>query len=311
MATPPETPEETDAAPVTQPSAWAVAHAREVDTGFFNRASLPPGHVEVILLTDPWSVWCWGFEPVRRAIEHRYPTIHFRHLVGGMFEHLPDPESVGFDVERFFSVVQRTTGMPLRTDATRRDRPQSTYPACIAVAAVRLLRPDLESAYLRQLREAAFLDGQNISKPKVAAKVATTVGINEEEFLEAIKSGEPEREFRGLLARLEAQALRAYPTLLVRVREKVGRVEGFQTLPGLLAIVESVSGRADPPNRPPPLMSIIGPHERVATREVAEVLDIGVEETFERLAELEREGKLVHETQKQGYVWSRPAGPNA
>jgi protein-disulfide isomerase-like protein with CxxC motif len=276
-----------------------------MESGLLPREPLPAGHVEVVLLTDPWSVWCWGFEPVRRALALRYPTIRFRHLVGGMFERLPDPAAMGFDVERFFSVVQRTTGMPLRVDATKRDRPRSTYPACTAVATVRLLRPDLEGPYLRRLREAAFLDGRNISRPEVQADVAQSFGISAEEFKEALASGEPEREFRGTIARLEAQALRAYPTFLVRVREKVGRVEGFQTLPGLLAIVGCVSGEPHMPRPAPSLLAAIPPGERVATREVAEVLDVGVDEAFEQLQSVEKEGRIRRAQASRGLTWVR------
>lgn len=285
-----------------QPSAWALEHAREL--GSLSR-SVPAGEVQVELLTDPWSVWCWGFEPVRRALEARYPSISFRVRVGGMFERLPDPAQMGFDVQRFFAVVQRTTGMPMRLDAATRDRPQSTYPACIHVATVRLLRPELEGAYLRGLREAAYLDSLNVSRPDVAADVAQAVGVDREEFLEALATGEPERDFRETLAELERQGLHAYPTFLVRVADRLAKVEGFQTLPGLLAIVESASRRLHPARPPPEALDVVAPGERVATREVSEVLGTGVEEAYARLAELERDGLLAREQLPTGYVWRR------
>lgn len=283
------------------PSGWALAHARELGAS----KSVPAGRVEVELLTDPYSVWCWGFEPVRRALEWRYPSVAFATKVGGMFARLPDPSEIGFDVQRFFGVVQRTTGMPMRLDAATRDRPVSTYPACIHVGAVRLLRPDLETRYLRALREAVYLDARNISKPDVAADVAQDVGVDRDEFLEALASGEPERDFRQALAGLEAQGLHAYPTLLVRVGSRVAKIEGFQSLPGLLAIVEGSSGRLHPPRAPPEPLDVVAAGERVATREVAEVIGVGVEETYARLAALEAEGRLTHEELATGFVWRR------
>lgn len=284
-----------------EPSAWAVAHARELAT----TEPLPPGRVVVELVTDPWSIWCWGFEPVRRALEARYPTIAFHLRVGGMFERLPDPDEIGFDVERFFAVVQRTTGMPLRLDATRRERPESTYPACVHAAAVRLLRPDLERAYVRRLREAVWLDGRNVSRKDVAAEEAERVGVPRDEFLEALASGEPEREFRATLAELHHQGLHAYPTYLVRARDRVARVEGFQTLPGLLAIVEQVSGRIHPAAPAPDLLELVPPGERVATRELAEVAGGGVEAAYDALRALEARGLLAHERHPGGDTWRR------
>jgi len=259
--------------------------------------------VEVELLTDPWSVWCWGFEPVRRALEHRFPTITFRARVGGMFARLPDPEEIGFDVARFFSVVQRTTGMPIRLDATSKDRPQSTYPACVHVAAVRLLAPELEGAYLRRLREAVYLDARNVSRVEVAAGVAEATGLDRREFTDSLATGEPEREFRQALASLEAEDLHAYPTLVVRARSRAARIEGFQSLPALLSIVEGVSGRMHPARAPPEPLEVLGSGERVATREVAEATGTSVEEAYEALAALARQGAVERERHPTGDAW--------
>lgn len=292
-------PEAAEAAP---PSAWAVTYAREAQPLF---PATQRGRVRVTLLTDPWSVWCWGFEPVRRALALRYPGIEFQALIGGMFPRLPDPAEVGFDVERFFAAVQRTTGMPLRLDATKRDRPDSTYPACIHAHAVRLLAPEREAAYVRALREAAYLDARNVSRPEVAAEVAERLGIGAREFREALASGEPEREFRERLASLHAMNLHAYPTLLVTAGERTARVEGFQSLPALLGIVEAVSGRVQVALPPPALDAAIPSVERVATREVAEVLGLSVEQAVERLAEAERGGALRRDRHPTGDTWRR------
>lgn len=289
-------------APAASPSAWAVSYAREAKPLF------PPterGVARVTLLTDPWSVWCWGFEPVRRALQWRYPALQFEALVGGMFPRLPDPAEVGFDVERFFASVQRTTGMPIRLDATKRDRPESTYPACVHVHAVRLLAPEKEAAYLRALREAVYYDGRNVSRPEVAAEVAGQVGVSAREFTEALASGEPEREFRERLAGLHALNLHAYPTLLITAGERTARVEGFQSLPALLGIVESLSGRIHPARPAPELAEVVVPGERVATREVAEVLGLSVEQALERLAEAEGRGELRRERHPTGDAWRR------
>jgi putative protein-disulfide isomerase len=286
-------------------SAWAVRYAQEAKPLFPPTAG---GEVRVRLLTDPWSVWCWGFEPVRKALAWRYPTIAFEPLLGGMFPTLPDPASLGFDIERFFASVQRTTGMPLRLDATKRDRPQSTYPACVHVHAVRLLAPDKEQAYLRALREAVYLDGLNISRPEVAAQVAGRIGLGGEEFQEALASGEPEREFRERLAQLHQMNLHAYPTLMVTAGERTARVEGFQSLPALLGIVESVSGKLHPARPPPSLAEVLAPGERVATREVAEVLGLSVEAAHDALREAEAQGMARRERHPTGDVWASSPG---
>ncbi|HLE96502.1 MAG TPA: DsbA family protein [Candidatus Thermoplasmatota archaeon] len=283
-------------------SPWALAHAEEVGRSF---EPAPAGKVRVELLTDPWSVWCWGMEPVRRAIEVRFPTIEFRPLVGGMFPRLPDPREIGFDVERFFAVVQRTTGMPLRVDATRKDRPESTYPACVHVHVVRLLAPEKEAAYLRALREAVYLDARNVSRVEVAADVAEAVGVPAAEFREALESGEPLREFHSRMSMLNSLGLHAYPTVFVTWRDKTARVQGFQSLPALLGVVESVTGTMHAVLDAPPVAELVPGGERVATREIAEVLGTSVEQAHDRLMDEVRAGTLVRVRLDTGDVFRR------
>lgn len=289
-------------------SRWAVEYAEQPEPGFE-----PPedGTVRVELLTDPWSIWCWGFEPVRRALELRYPSITFRPLLGGMFETLPDPDRQGFDIDRFFTTVQRTTGMPISTGGMEDDRPSSTYPACVHLHAIRLLEGAKARPALRRMREAAYLDGRNISDPDVAADVATEVGLEREAFRQALDSGEPEREFRHRLEALERQDLQAYPTLIVTSGETRTRIEGFQTLPSVLSIVESVSGRLHPSVPAPDLAKVLPEGERVATREVAEVLEVSIEQASEELQAAVEEGWVERERHATGDLWRRIPSPSS
>ncbi len=283
-------------------SRWAVSYTRTAHDPF---GPVPKGKARLVLLTDPWSVWCWGFEPARRALEIRAPTVEFRSLVGGMFPTLPDHRATGFDVGRFFAIVQRTTGMPIVRDAAMRDRPKSTYPACVHVHTARLLDPSKEQAYLRALREAVYLDGLNVSRPEVAAEVAANVGIDVKEFEEALASGEPEREFRERLATLHTLDLHAYPTFVVTSGDRTARVEGYQSLPGILSVIESVSGRIHPLLPPPDLVDALPVGERIATRELAEILDMSVEETYEGLLAMEDKGEVSRQVHATGTTWRR------
>jgi putative protein-disulfide isomerase len=284
------------------PSAWAIQFAAQPAPVL---EPTPQGQVRVDLLTDPWSVWCWGWEPVRRALRLRYPGVQVRSVVGGMFPELPDPAEMGFDLARFFGVVQRTSGMPVGLDAVQRDRPKSTYPACVHVHAVRLLAPDLEDAYLRALREAVYLDGRNVSKPAVAAEVAQGVGVDAREFTEALATGEPEREFRERLATLHALNLHAYPTLLITSGQRTARVEGFQPLPAVLSMAEQLRRGKLEAGPPPELEDCLPAGERVATREVAEAMAVSVEAAFEALRGAERAGRARRQRFPTADVWMR------
>lgn len=281
---------------------WALEHAEATP----ERDPPPDGEVVVELLTDPWSVWCWGFEPVRRALEHRYPSIRFRFLLGGMFETLPNPRHDGFDMDRFFATVHRTTGMPVSTDAINgHDAPTSTYPACIHIHAVRLIEGAKTGLALRKLREAAYLDGQNISNPTTARSILEDAGVDPETFDEAIETGEPEREFKLRMSALERQGLTAYPTLLVTGEQGTTTVHGFQPLPRVVSLAEEVSGKVHPSMPAPPLEEVLNDEERWTTREVAETLDVSLEQTLEALTNAEEEGWVERERYPTGDAWTQ------
>ncbi len=270
----------------------------------------PKGEVLVELLTDPWSVWCWGFEPVRRALEHRYPSIRFRFLLGGMFETLPHQHNPGFTMDRFFATVHRTTGMPVTTNAVNgHDQPTSTYPACIHIHAVRLIHGNKTSIALRKLREAAYLDGKNISNPATAQDVLENAGVDPDAFDEALDTGEPEREFKLRMSALEQQGLTAYPTLLVTGEQGTTAVHGFQPLPRVVSLAEEVSGKVHPSMPAPPLEEVLTPKERWSTREVAEALDESLEHTLDRLTTAEEDGWVQRERYPTGDVWTAVESP--
>lgn len=284
-------------------SSWALDYVQRSEDLF---APIDGDEVRINLVTDPWSVWCWGLEPVRRAIEHRFPAITFRPIVGGMFERLPHHDHPDFDLSRFLTRVQRITGMPIATDAFEDGGPESTYPACVHVHAMRLLDPDKAALGLRKLREAAWLDGRNISDVEVAADVARQAGYDPDEFRSAMRSDEPEREFRQRLSALERRELSAYPTLVVRAGENTRRLEGFVPLPGLIETVERLSGRTHVRSPAPDAVDVLEPEHRVTTREVAEVTGSSVERAVEALTELADRGQVGRDRHATGDAW-RPA----
>lgn len=297
---------------MTDPGVPARFHREPPDGGTVARArvrtsalSQESRRVRVELLTDPWSVWCWGFEPVRRTLELRYPAIEFRFLLGGMFPQMPDPRQVGFDVDRFFSIVQRTTGMPIHAFDDRRDRPDSTYPACVHVHAVRLVAPEKENLYLRALREAVYLDGLNISRRDVGAQVARRIGVDADGFLEALRSGRADDAFQRQLGTIQGQNLHAYPTLLVRHGDRQIRVEGFQTLPAVLGLAQSLQRQRLAPRPDPSLEQVIPEGERVTTREVAEVLGVSLERAVEVLDAARRRRRVERLRYPGGDAWRR------
>lgn len=282
-------------------SSWAMDYVQRSEDLF---EPADADEVRIDLVTDPWSVWCWGLEPVALAIEHRFPAITLRPVVGGMFERLPHHDHPEFNLSRFLARVQRITGMPVATAAFGDGGPESTYPACVHAHAMRLLDADRALLGLRKLRETAWLDGRDISDVDVATGAARSAGYDPEEFRSAVASGEPEREFRQRLSALERRELSAYPTIVVRAGDTTRRLEGFVPLPGLIEVVEQLTGQTHVQAPAPDPAEVLEPGHRIATREIAEVCELSIEAAADELAELEAEDGVERERHATGDVWT-------
>ena len=47
--------------------------------------------IEIVNYSDPACVWCWGTEPIFRALETHYPNLFsIRYVMGGMVRDLSD-----------------------------------------------------------------------------------------------------------------------------------------------------------------------------------------------------------------------------
>jgi putative protein-disulfide isomerase len=282
-------------------SSWAIDYVQRSEELF---EPTEPDEVRIDLVTDPWSVWCWGLETVARAIANRYPSITFRPIVGGMFERLPHKDHPEFNLHRFLTRVQRITGMPLATNAFDDGGPESTYPACVHAHALRLLDNSNARLGLRKLREAAWLDGRDISQASVAADVAGEAGYDEDTFRDALATGEPEREFEQRLDALEHRDVTAYPTMVLTNGDEHRRLEGYVPLPGVLDAVEHLTGQTHVAGPAPDVIDVLDAKHRVATREVAEAIGTSIEVAAERLASRADDGHVTRTRHQNGDTWT-------
>src|SRR6058998_517639 len=101
--------------------------------------------IRVVEYTDPYSVWCWGCEPVVRRLEYLYPgRVNLEVKMGGLFEDFGPMRQYWTrmsggrwkeSVQGFLSAVAAQHRMPTNTERMMEglDDFESTWPACVAV----------------------------------------------------------------------------------------------------------------------------------------------------------------------------------
>lgn len=185
-------------------------------------ASKSTASTRIIYITDPICSACWVIEPAWRSVLARYgDEIVVEHVMGGLLPNwtvTSDPTHGIFgpsDLPHHWAQFGELTGQTLDPSVWHRDPVQSSYPACIAVAGVRLLAPGREHAYLRRLRELLFVEATNIGRPEVLQAAATEVGVSASALARVIADGRAAVEFAADLDRTRRLGVRGFPTLII------------------------------------------------------------------------------------------------
>ena len=183
--------------------------------------------------TDPVCVWCWGTEPVIRALETHYPDqIEFRYVMGGLVDNIDnfaDPgngisagsQGANDQIMSHWLESSPRHGMPINAEGFHlfSQAHPSTYPQNIAYKAAQLADPDKADFFLRRLREATLTEGKVTSDPDVLIELASEAGVDISGFIKALRSGDAEKKFKTDLAITGISGVRGFPSFSIKTSE--------------------------------------------------------------------------------------------
>lgn len=187
--------------------------------------------VDITYYTDPLCCWSWAFEPQWRKLQFEFAgKINFRYCMGGLlpgWKNFHDPvNSVSRPLQMgpVWMHASQLSGMPMDHIIWMKDPPASSYPACIAFKCVQLQSPALADKFLRLLREAVMINGQNIAKPEVLAKIAGDFagqfpGFDAKKFNSELTNESGREAFRHDLTQVRFHNINRFPTLIIRKPE--------------------------------------------------------------------------------------------
>ena len=135
--------------------------------------------VAVTYYTDPLCCWSWALEPQWRRFRYEYQdNVRWRYCMGGLlpgWKHFSDPVhaiSRPAQMGPLWMEAAHLSGMPIQNKIWVLNPPASSYPACIAVKCAEEQAFAAGESYLRLLREAIMMRGQNISSQAVLIELA-------------------------------------------------------------------------------------------------------------------------------------------
>lgn len=213
------------------------------------------GLLEIIYYTDPLCCWSWAFEPQWRRLLYEYNgSISFRYCMGGL---LPKWENYNDSTNSITRPIQmgpmwmhakEISGMPIDQNIWMRDPPSSSYPACIAVKCAALQSAEAEENYLRLLREALMIGGENISRRETLFQIAEMLAETHPQFdIDCFRkdfSNDAGLEaFRKDLQEVQYHHINRFPTLVIRNHNSKGvMISGYRPYSSLLDTLSQFSG---------------------------------------------------------------------
>ncbi|MGZ4481144.1 MAG: DsbA family protein [Gaiellales bacterium] len=279
--------------------------------------------VRITEFTDPGCPWAWSAEPVRRRLRWLYgDRLEWKLRMVVLWESAEQQSESGVTPERQAAVYHRIAhdhGMPI--DTRVRPRLAATLPACLAVVAVRTHQPDAVIRLLRELR-VLHASGALLDDPDTLSRAAAAAGVEPADLQRWI--GEP-----GVAADLaEDMRLAREPMPAARVLDhklanwsggrrytcpsyEIARladdvhvaVPGFQPFSVYDVITANLVPGLD--RREPPASveeALAWADCPLATKEVAVLCDISLEDARERL------GRVAYERHvgADGLWWLKP-----
>lgn len=250
-------------------------------------------HITITNFTDPVCIWCWGTEPIFRALETHYPDlVEFRYVMGGLVDDInnfADPGN-GIDagaeganeqiVEHWIEAVE-VHGMPVKPEGFHlfSNEFPSTYPQNIAYKAAQIVDPGKADAYLRRIREATLTEAKVTGNPDVLIELACEVGFDPAVFSKALKSKEAEQAFHEDLRLNHEAGVEVFPSFLVEADGEGEPVllRGFITYEEFKDVITGLTqGNLVPTAAPPSLedlRALLAKHQKLAFEEVYKAFD--------------------------------------
>ena len=253
--------------------------------------------IEIIAFTDPVCTWCWGAEPVLRALQTRYgDQVHVSYVMGGLVKDIRgfmdvgnaiggDPAVSNRNIVAHWLKASQRHGMPVEQAgfALFTDDHPSTYPLNEAYLAARQQGEDRANAFLRRLREASAAEARQTNRLEVLAELAAQAGLDVGTFLTAMRDGSAASAFKQDLAFTAANGVGGFPAFIVKGQAEKGlMLPGYQTYGTFREVISLASeGTAVETTLPKDAASVVELIRRwgsVADVEITTALDLTDEE---------------------------------
>ncbi|MEW8374468.1 MAG: DsbA family protein [Candidatus Thiodiazotropha sp.] len=171
---------------------------------------------------DPMCSWCWGFRPTLEALLAALPgALSCSRLLGGLAadSSSPMPDEMRIRIQATWREIERRIpNTRFNFDFWSRNTPRrSTYPACRAVIAARIMNPDAEVMMILAIQQAYYLEARNPSDDSTLGEIAREIGLDQQRFSELLNHHSTQQALESEIAETLRLGVRSFPGLVLQL----------------------------------------------------------------------------------------------
>lgn len=274
--------------------------------------------LEIIEFTDPVCTWCWGSEPILRALKTRYgEQLDISFVMSGLVEDITtfedvdhsiggDPTDSNRQIAQHWLEASKQHGMPVTTntlDLFSKEHP-SSYPQNIAYKAAQFENQILADAFLRRIREATAVEAKQTNRDEVLLALAKGVGLDTERLINHCIDGTAKAAFAMDLATTKAYTVELLPTFIVRYDGKETVLENYQSVEDFEKAIQQLCNNEILSNVPEAsaenVLQFVRTYKKVVPIEIMMAFNLGEEETMIMVHILEQKSLVTLENAGNG-----------
>ena len=172
---------------------------------------------------DPMCSFCWAFRPVwieiQSTLVDKYPDIEIISILGGLAPDSdePMPEDVKRHVKAAWQYIEHNIpGTQFNYDFWLLQEPRrSTYPACRAVIAARIIDSAQEAAMILAIQHAYYKNAQNPSDENTLVACAESIGLDAALFTHTLRSPACDQAFEQDRMLSRSLGIGGFPSLVI------------------------------------------------------------------------------------------------
>ncbi len=264
--------------------------------------------LEIYMFVDPLCPECWALEPLIKKLQIEYGKyFSIRHILSGRLATLNMGRKKKYDsIAELWEKTASRTGMSCDGNLWFENPVSSPYLASIAVKSAELQGRRKGIQFLRKLQEVLFLEKQNVSNFDVLKSCARSIGLDIEEFITDIHSETAAKAFQCDLKITAEMDVQEIPTLVFfnsNVEDEGIKITGYYPYEVYVQILEEMLAVKPEACTPPPLEAFLKHYKTVASKEVAVVYNMSIQQAEKELKKLLLKQKVELLPAKYGMFW--------